>query len=355
MTWFRIDDGFWSHPKTSTLSDSSVALWVRAGAYSCQHLTDGFIPKDSLKLLGKPASAKGLVAAGLWLEVAGGWRFHDWDEYQETSSAVKKRREDARERQRKSRKKSRVTRPGDGREIAQEFPERGNSENDSQEEFRREVTQGFPENDPRLGPFVTDENASASNNGDVSQGLSRVTSRSPAGARDRGRARNPTRPDLIENSPTDDDSRNVATRESSSSFSDGTPIPDEPPPTEISASTPPPQSPTSAARTVVRQELGTAGYPRKTLDRLAVQVGRLAHQGLADPVIREALREWERRSGAKPEWLESIAGDVVQRHRATTAGVTTTPTRPSKLRGIAELAAAARAQEDNHQQQEIAQ
>lgn len=311
MTWFRIDDGFWSHPKISTLSDSSVALWARAGAYCCQHLTDGFVPSTSLRLLGKPSAAKELVTAKLWIVVDGGWRFHDWDEYQETSSAVKKRREDARERQRRAR----------------ESRSKPNAKSRDMSRVTKDVTDN-----------VTHD----------------VSSRSPAGARDRGRARNPTRPDLIENSPTDDDTGNVGARESSSSFSDGTPIPDEPPPTEISASPPPPQSPTSAARTVVRQELGTAGYPRKTLDRLAVQVGRLAHQGLADPVIREALREWERRSGAKPEWLESIAGDVVQRHRATTAGVTTTPTRPSKLRGIAELAAAARAQEDN-QQQEIAQ
>lgn len=147
----------------------------------------------------------------------------------------------------------------------------------------------------------------------------------------------------------DDDERNTHTTESSSTFADGTPIPDEPPPTEISASTPPRQQPGSAARTVVRQELGTAGYPRKTLDRLAVQVGRLAHQGLADDVIRESLREWERRSGAKPEWLETIAGDVVQGRRARAAPARVKPVsttdariaaaqalkdRPQRLRGI---------------------
>lgn len=103
MTWFKIDDGFWSHPKMLDLSDSAVVLWVRSGAYSCQHLTDGFIPTKALRILGDPPAATELVAAGLWEETPGGYLFHDWAEYQETSQAVKARRESAKERQRRSR------------------------------------------------------------------------------------------------------------------------------------------------------------------------------------------------------------------------------------------------------------
>lgn len=103
MTWFKVDDGFWSHPKTATLSDAAVTLWVRAGAYCCQHLTDGFVKKAQLRLLGESEAAEELSDAGLWHLVDGGWVFHDWDEYQETSTIVKKRREEARERQRRSR------------------------------------------------------------------------------------------------------------------------------------------------------------------------------------------------------------------------------------------------------------
>lgn len=103
MAWFKVDDGFWSHPKTATLSDSAVTLWVRAGAYSCQHLTDGVIARPVLRLVGESAAADELVDAALWVEVDGGWRFHDWGEYQETSETVKKRRSDARDRQRRAR------------------------------------------------------------------------------------------------------------------------------------------------------------------------------------------------------------------------------------------------------------
>ncbi|MGW3545868.1 hypothetical protein ACWDNI_35745 [Nocardia niigatensis] len=103
MTWFKVDDGFWSHPKTVGLSDAAVALWVRAGAYACQHLTDGVIAAPVLRMVGDKAGAEELVAAGLWSETAGGYVFHDWAEYQETSEAVKDRRAAARERQRRSR------------------------------------------------------------------------------------------------------------------------------------------------------------------------------------------------------------------------------------------------------------
>ncbi|MGS2805369.1 hypothetical protein [Nocardia sp. MW-W600-9] len=103
MTWFKVDDGFWSHPKTVGLSDSAVALWVRAGAYACQHLTDGAIAAPVLRMVGDKAAAEELVAAGLWDESAGGYTFHDWAEYQETSESVKERRAAAKERQRRSR------------------------------------------------------------------------------------------------------------------------------------------------------------------------------------------------------------------------------------------------------------
>ena len=106
MAWFKVDDGFWSHPKTAALSDSAVTLWVRAGSYSCQHLTDGLIEHHVLRLVGEREAACELESAGLWVEVDGGWRFHDWNEYQETSETVKQRRADARERQRKARERA---------------------------------------------------------------------------------------------------------------------------------------------------------------------------------------------------------------------------------------------------------
>lgn len=104
MAWFKVDDGWWSHPKTLRLSAPAIALWARAGSWSCQHLTDGLIPDSALPMVGgsRKAAAE-LVAVGYWSRVGGGWLFHDWEDYQEHSDLVKRRRADARERMRRVR------------------------------------------------------------------------------------------------------------------------------------------------------------------------------------------------------------------------------------------------------------
>lgn len=93
MTWFKVDDGFWSHPKVCGLSADAVALWVRAGSYAAQHLTDGFVARHALPMLrGLDAHADELVAAALWRPVGDGWVFHDWHQYQPMRVEVEGRR-----------------------------------------------------------------------------------------------------------------------------------------------------------------------------------------------------------------------------------------------------------------------
>jgi hypothetical protein len=93
LGWFKVDDGFWSHPKTLQLSAGAVALWVRSGSWSCQQLTDGIIPSYTLPMFGADESqADELIGVGYWYRHDGGYEFHDWAEYQEASEAVKERR-----------------------------------------------------------------------------------------------------------------------------------------------------------------------------------------------------------------------------------------------------------------------
>ncbi|MFM8155424.1 MAG: hypothetical protein ACKOAF_05015 [Actinomycetes bacterium] len=99
MTWFKVDDKFWSHKKTRTLTDAAVALWVRAGSYCGDHLTDGVVEHGDVEFVGgSKAAAEELVRAGLWLEHDRGYEFHDWDNYQPTRSKVEQEREQTRER-----------------------------------------------------------------------------------------------------------------------------------------------------------------------------------------------------------------------------------------------------------------
>jgi hypothetical protein len=102
MPWFRVDDGFHSHPKTLSTSLSARGLWVTAGSWSSAHLTNGVVrPQDLASLGGTPSLAAELVSAGLWdKRRGGGWVFHDWSGRNPTREAVEKDRADAAKRQR---------------------------------------------------------------------------------------------------------------------------------------------------------------------------------------------------------------------------------------------------------------
>jgi hypothetical protein len=108
MTWFKIDDQFHSHPKVLACDPAAIGLWVLAGSWCSANLTDGLIqdhvigrlvPGDAVPL------AKQLTTSGLWKRVRGGYRFHDWSEYNPTSEAVRAEREAARDRMRRARAK----------------------------------------------------------------------------------------------------------------------------------------------------------------------------------------------------------------------------------------------------------
>jgi hypothetical protein len=109
VPWFKVDDGFWSHPKVAELTNDAVALWVRAGSYASQHLTDGKVTVGTLRMLASSReTADELVLAGLWDQVdSKTWLFHDWATYQPSREEVLKERDAAAERKRKSRQKSR--------------------------------------------------------------------------------------------------------------------------------------------------------------------------------------------------------------------------------------------------------
>ncbi|PDQ34974.1 MAG: hypothetical protein B5766_08265 [Candidatus Lumbricidophila eiseniae] len=93
MAWFKIDDTWWAHPKTLELTSAAIALWVRAGSWASQQLTDGHIPIHVLPIFSAgPEIAAELVTVGYWDAVSDGWKFHDWDEYQPTRNEVHSRR-----------------------------------------------------------------------------------------------------------------------------------------------------------------------------------------------------------------------------------------------------------------------
>ena len=103
MRWFRVDDGFHSHPTRLSVSLAAVGLWSVAGSWSSHHLTDGFVPDNFLESLTAdwPMLAGELVAAGLWKRRRGGYQFHNWADYQPSKQAVENERRNNAERQRR--------------------------------------------------------------------------------------------------------------------------------------------------------------------------------------------------------------------------------------------------------------
>lgn len=101
--WFKVDDTLAFHNKTVAAGNAAMGLWVRAGAWSMQTLSDGFVPHRIAHQLGTRGEARRLVDAGLWIEKGDGYEFHEWTQRQPSRVQVHADREAAAERQRRAR------------------------------------------------------------------------------------------------------------------------------------------------------------------------------------------------------------------------------------------------------------
>lgn len=106
MPWFKVDDTLAFHAKVMAAGNSAMGLWVRAGAWSMQQLTDGHIPLHVARRLGSARDAQRLCEAGLWdAKDDDGYLFHEWDQRQPSRAQVHAEREANADRIRKWREK----------------------------------------------------------------------------------------------------------------------------------------------------------------------------------------------------------------------------------------------------------
>lgn len=102
MAWFKVDDRLWSHPKWLNLPLEAKALWVSAGSYCAEHESDGFISRQTLAIVlpnsRQTRAATALVKVGLWEQVEGGYRFHNWERYQPSKAQQQAKRQATKER-----------------------------------------------------------------------------------------------------------------------------------------------------------------------------------------------------------------------------------------------------------------
>jgi len=115
MTWVRIDDGFYQHPKVAAAGPLAMAMQVAALCYCNRHLTDGFVPRAVVPTLlnlegiatglrdhehfvtGDTATwqdvVRDLIRPGMWEETDGGYRIHDYLDWNLSKAEVLKLRE----------------------------------------------------------------------------------------------------------------------------------------------------------------------------------------------------------------------------------------------------------------------
>src|SRR3990170_7480618 len=113
MPWIRVDDHYDEHPKFARAGPLGMAMWLAGLAYCNRNLTDGFIPWTIARTLMSwdYLDATGpthiyvdsgnvtceyvtglLLDVGLWDEVDGGYRVHDYVDFQPTKAQVRAER-----------------------------------------------------------------------------------------------------------------------------------------------------------------------------------------------------------------------------------------------------------------------
>lgn len=97
MTWTKLDDGIFDHPKMLRAGEDAANLYVRALVYCNKHLTDGRIFPEVLATLTRRRDvavlAQRLVDVAAWeSHPDGGWIVHDFHAHNPTAEEVNARR-----------------------------------------------------------------------------------------------------------------------------------------------------------------------------------------------------------------------------------------------------------------------
>lgn len=257
VTWFRNDDSLYAHPKVLGMPAryrlAAMGLWDLGGTWCAHYLTAGMIPREVVlrTLGGTEKLAEVLVEAGLWEPVEDGWRYHDWQDFQEPVEVVKKRRADAAERMRAMRARR--------RSGARPEPVRTPSGGFSEDEIKSRAS-----------------DRTAARTGTVTRNTG-VTFALP----------DPTRPDLVTTTGT------YAGNGGNAAGLD--------------------EAPTRVEQLLTEyREASPRGVPSKVAERLAGEIHQLCRDGFSDDQIREGLGQLRiRRLG--PGTLPSLVDELANR------------------------------------------
>jgi len=107
MSWIKIDDNFYDHPKTMAAGLAANGLLIRMLGYSARHLTDGVVPAVFVIAQDKTGRAiRALICANAVTAGAdGSYTIHDYLDYNPSKVEVlagRKKRSDSALRNSKS-------------------------------------------------------------------------------------------------------------------------------------------------------------------------------------------------------------------------------------------------------------
>lgn len=99
MTWTKLDDRYWMHPKIVGAGNEAVGIFSRLLSYCGCYETDGKIPLEvALSVAGSKARLDKLIVAGLLDELHDGRLLvHDYLDYNLGADELDAKREQARE------------------------------------------------------------------------------------------------------------------------------------------------------------------------------------------------------------------------------------------------------------------
>lgn len=94
MSWTKLDDGFWMHPKVMMAGNESVGIFARCLSYCGAYLTDGRIPEEvAVQIAGSARKVDAVVTSGLLEKLPSGALYiKDYAHYNPLRDEVEARR-----------------------------------------------------------------------------------------------------------------------------------------------------------------------------------------------------------------------------------------------------------------------
>jgi hypothetical protein len=114
VTWVKIDDGFWMHPKVLIAGNTAAGIFTRLLSYCGCYLTNGLIPEPiANQIIGSDRkAAEQLLDTGLVQRLeSGGYYIPDFLEHNRSKDQVEADRKQRAEAGRKGGLKSRPPKP----------------------------------------------------------------------------------------------------------------------------------------------------------------------------------------------------------------------------------------------------